>query len=192
MPDESRLGSPVPAFRGSRERLHDRGRGRPSRVRPRTDRHRVAPRGQYSFDPSRFPATSRTSPAWRRCRSGIAGPIRINGEHAQGDFYIPMATTEGTLVASYNRGMRLLTECGGVHDDGRGRPHATRAGVHPRRRARGSPVRRVDRRSTRTRSRRRPNRPRSSGHLHRSASTRSGRSATCASTTRPATRPVRT
>jgi len=45
---------------------------------------------------------------------GIAGPIRINGEHAKGDFYIPMATTERTLVASYNRGMRLLTECGGV------------------------------------------------------------------------------
>jgi hydroxymethylglutaryl-CoA reductase (NADPH) len=45
---------------------------------------------------------------------GIAGPLRINGEHAQGDFYVPLATTEGTLVASYNHGMRLLTECGGV------------------------------------------------------------------------------
>ena len=45
---------------------------------------------------------------------GLAGPLRINGEHAQGEFYIPLATTEGTLVASYNRGMRLLTECGGV------------------------------------------------------------------------------
>jgi hydroxymethylglutaryl-CoA reductase (NADPH) len=45
---------------------------------------------------------------------GLAGPIRINGEHARGDFYIPLATSEGTLVASYNRGMRLLTESGGV------------------------------------------------------------------------------
>ena len=35
-------------------------------------------------------------------------------EHARGDFYVPLATTEGTVVASYNRGMRLLTECGGV------------------------------------------------------------------------------
>jgi hydroxymethylglutaryl-CoA reductase (NADPH) len=45
---------------------------------------------------------------------GLAGPLRINGEHAQGDFYVPLATTEGTLVASYSRGMRVLTECGGV------------------------------------------------------------------------------
>lgn len=45
---------------------------------------------------------------------GLAGPLRMVGEHAQGDFYVPMATTEGTLVASYNRGMRLLAECGGV------------------------------------------------------------------------------
>jgi hydroxymethylglutaryl-CoA reductase (NADPH) len=44
----------------------------------------------------------------------VAGPLLINGEHAQGEFYIPLATTEGTLVSSYNRGMRLLTESGGV------------------------------------------------------------------------------
>ena len=45
---------------------------------------------------------------------GLAGPLRVNGEHAQGDFLIPMATTEGTLVASYNRGMQVLNLCGGV------------------------------------------------------------------------------
>ncbi|MEJ7666057.1 MAG: hypothetical protein WKG07_44330 [Hymenobacter sp.] len=28
---------------------------------------------------------------------GLAGPLLLNGEHAQGDFLIPMATTEGTL-----------------------------------------------------------------------------------------------
>ena len=43
---------------------------------------------------------------------GLAGPLWIRGEHASGDFYIPLATTEGTLVASSNRGMRLLTACG--------------------------------------------------------------------------------
>ncbi len=45
---------------------------------------------------------------------GLAGPLRITGEAADGEFFVPMATTEGTLIASYNRGMRLLTECGGV------------------------------------------------------------------------------
>jgi hydroxymethylglutaryl-CoA reductase (NADPH) len=45
---------------------------------------------------------------------GIAGPLRVNGEHAQGEFLIPLATTEGTLVASYNRGMKVLNAAGGV------------------------------------------------------------------------------
>ena len=45
---------------------------------------------------------------------GLAGPLVVNGEHAQGEFYVPLATTEGTLVASYNRGMRLVAECGGI------------------------------------------------------------------------------
>lgn len=45
---------------------------------------------------------------------GIAGPIRVNGEWARGEFLVPLATTEGTLVASYSRGMKVLTLAGGV------------------------------------------------------------------------------
>ena len=45
---------------------------------------------------------------------GIAGPLLVDGEHARGEFYVPLATTEGTLVASYNRGMKLLHQAGGV------------------------------------------------------------------------------
>ncbi|MBN2027531.1 MAG: hydroxymethylglutaryl-CoA reductase [Actinobacteria bacterium] len=44
---------------------------------------------------------------------GVAGPLLIQGDHAQGEFYVPLATTEGSLVASYNRGMRVIRESGG-------------------------------------------------------------------------------
>ena len=44
---------------------------------------------------------------------GVAGPIRVNGTYAQGDYYVPMATLEATLVASYSRGAQLITEAGG-------------------------------------------------------------------------------
>lgn len=44
----------------------------------------------------------------------IAGPLLVNGSHAQGSFYVPMATTEGALVRSYERGMVTLTRAGGV------------------------------------------------------------------------------
>jgi hydroxymethylglutaryl-CoA reductase (NADPH) len=45
---------------------------------------------------------------------GLAGPIKINGEYAIGEFLVPLATTEGTLVASYNRGIKVLNLSGGV------------------------------------------------------------------------------
>lgn len=44
---------------------------------------------------------------------GVAGPLRINGLFAQGDFYVPLATSEAALVASYSRGASLITEAGG-------------------------------------------------------------------------------
>jgi hydroxymethylglutaryl-CoA reductase (NADPH) len=44
---------------------------------------------------------------------GIAGPLRVNGLFAQGDYYIPLATTEAALVASYSRGSQLISEAGG-------------------------------------------------------------------------------
>ncbi len=46
--------------------------------------------------------------------TGIIGPLRIHGTLAQGDFYVPMATTEGALVASYNRGARATALSGGI------------------------------------------------------------------------------
>ena len=80
---------------------------------------------------------------------GLAGPLLVDGEHAKGEFYVPMATAEGTLVASYNRGMRLLHEAGGVTttiiDDRMQRAPVVRVRERPR----GARVRRVARRALR-------------------------------------------
>lgn len=70
--------------------------------------------GHYSFDPGSLAGNIENFTAVAQVPIGIAGPLLVNGEHAQGEFLVPMATTEGTLVASYSRGMRLLSECGGV------------------------------------------------------------------------------
>ena len=69
---------------------------------------------KYSFNPSVLPGNIENFSGVAQVPIGFAGPLKVLGEFAQGDFYIPMATTEGTLVASYNRGMKLLHEAGGV------------------------------------------------------------------------------
>jgi hydroxymethylglutaryl-CoA reductase (NADPH) len=68
----------------------------------------------YSFDPGILTGNVEQFLGVAQVPIGLAGPLLVNGEHAQGEFYVPMATAEGTLVASYNRGMRLLYEAGGV------------------------------------------------------------------------------
>jgi hydroxymethylglutaryl-CoA reductase (NADPH) len=68
----------------------------------------------YSFDPGVLTGNIEQFVGVAQVPIGLAGPLLVNGEHAQGEFYVPLATAEGTLVASYNRGMRLLHEAGGV------------------------------------------------------------------------------
>lgn len=46
---------------------------------------------------------------------GVIGPLKINGEHASGNFFVPMSTTEGALISSYNRGARAISLSGGAN-----------------------------------------------------------------------------
>jgi hydroxymethylglutaryl-CoA reductase (NADPH) len=68
----------------------------------------------YSFDPAVTRGNIENFTGVAQIPLGFAGPLRINGEHAAGEFMIPLATSEGSLVASYNRGMKVLNLSGGV------------------------------------------------------------------------------
>jgi len=71
--------------------------------------------GHYSVDPNRLIGKNiENMIGVVQIPMGVAGPLKINGEYAKGEFYIPLATTEGALVASVNRGCSALTEAGGV------------------------------------------------------------------------------
>ena len=44
----------------------------------------------------------------------IAGPLSINGKYANGQFFVPVCTLEGSLVLSMSRGMYASGLSGGV------------------------------------------------------------------------------
>ena len=68
----------------------------------------------FSFDPHTTRGNIENFIGAAQVPIGIAGPLLVHGEHASGEFYVPLATTEGALVASYNRGMRVIHESGGA------------------------------------------------------------------------------
>ena len=68
----------------------------------------------FSFDASLARGHAENFTGVAQVPLGFAGPLLINGECARGEFLVPLATTEGTLVASYSRGMKVLNLSGGV------------------------------------------------------------------------------
>lgn len=68
----------------------------------------------YSFDPHIANGNCENFCGVAQVPLGFAGPLEVHGEHAEGKFLIPLATSEGTLVASYNRGIKVLNLSGGV------------------------------------------------------------------------------
>ena len=75
---------------------------------------RIEHLARFSFDPRTTIGNIESLTGAAQVPLGMAGPLRVNGEYARGDFLIPLATTEGTLVASYNRGMKVLNLSGGA------------------------------------------------------------------------------
>jgi len=68
----------------------------------------------YSIDPHETRGNIEHFTGVAQVPLGFAGPLLVHGQHAQGEFYVPLACSEGTLVASYNRGMKVLHRSGGV------------------------------------------------------------------------------
>lgn len=69
---------------------------------------------KYSFDPHIAEGNCENFTGVAQVPIGFAGPLKVNGEFADGEFLIPLATSEGTLIASYNRGIKVLNLSGGV------------------------------------------------------------------------------
>lgn len=69
---------------------------------------------RYSIDPQVTRGNIEHFTGVAQVPIGFAGPLLVHGQHAQGEFYVPLACSEGTLVASYNRGMKVLHRSGGV------------------------------------------------------------------------------
>ncbi|MCK9262569.1 MAG: hydroxymethylglutaryl-CoA reductase [Desulfomonilia bacterium] len=68
----------------------------------------------HSFDPALTRGNIENFTGVAQIPMGFAGPLKVNGEYAKGEFLIPLCASEGTLVASYNRGMKILNMSGGI------------------------------------------------------------------------------
>lgn len=45
---------------------------------------------------------------------GLAGPVKIISEKKETEYFVPLATSEGALVASVNRGLKAINQAGGA------------------------------------------------------------------------------
>ncbi|MGH2954046.1 MAG: phosphotransferase [Solirubrobacterales bacterium] len=70
--------------------------------------------GSGALDPRKLAGNIENFVAGVEVPVGLAGPLEFHGEHARGPIVAPLATTEGTLVASTSRGARAITRSGGV------------------------------------------------------------------------------
>jgi len=77
------------------------------------DIEQIAGRGG-EIEPARLAGRIEGFVGFARVPLGVAGPVRIVGAAASGDFFVPLATSEGTLVASFQHAFNAINRCGGA------------------------------------------------------------------------------
>ncbi|SIR31615.1 3-hydroxy-3-methylglutaryl-coenzyme A reductase [Haladaptatus litoreus] len=70
--------------------------------------------GDYAFDAEMAEPNIENMMGTAQIPMGVAGPVAVNGGSAEGDYYLPLATTEGALLASVNRGCSVISTAGGA------------------------------------------------------------------------------
>jgi hydroxymethylglutaryl-CoA reductase (NADPH) len=70
--------------------------------------------GEYGFPAGRAEPNIENMIGTAQIPLGVAGPVTIEGGAVEGERYLPMATTEGALLASVNRGCSVLSRAGGA------------------------------------------------------------------------------
>lgn len=71
--------------------------------------------GAYAFDASDAQTSIENMLGAVQIPIGVAGPLTVDGSSAAGTAYLPLATTEGALVASVNRGCSAIQAAGGAN-----------------------------------------------------------------------------
>jgi hydroxymethylglutaryl-CoA reductase (NADPH) len=70
--------------------------------------------GDYSFPAERAEPNVENMIGAAQVPMGVVGPLPVDGAAAEGDHWLPLATTEGALVASVNRGASAVRAAGGT------------------------------------------------------------------------------
>ncbi|SER53800.1 hydroxymethylglutaryl-CoA reductase (NADPH) [Natrinema salaciae] len=70
--------------------------------------------GDYAFPAERADPNIENMIGAAQVPMGVVGPVTVSGGAADGDHYLPLATTEGALLASVNRGLGVIRDAGGA------------------------------------------------------------------------------